>query len=122
MAKNKYYVTFSFGATILSMLIIIAFFNWNRPFGDLMVSQLLYNGIISFCIGLGVAIVLFYLRYGSDFNLTGFSILAFLFSLYAFAGDVKIAVIPMGYIFYSIAITLGVAFLIGIVVYLFFNN
>lgn len=122
MAKNRYYVTFSFGATILSMLTILAYFYWNNQFGDIRLLPLLYNAIISFCIGLGVAIVLFYLRYGSDFNLTGFSLVAFIFSLYAFAGDVKLAVLPMGYLFYSICITLGVAFLIGIIVYLFFNK
>ena len=122
MANNRYYVTFSFGATILSMLCITAFFYWNSAFGDLRVLRLLYNAILSFSIGLAIAILLYYLRYGSDFNLTGISLVAFLFSIYIFTGDVRISTINMGYIFYSICISLGFAFLIGIIVYIFFNK
>ncbi len=117
--KNKYSASFSFGVTLLSIIVLICIFHWGRTISNLLLVDILSITIIGFIIGFATSIVLYLLDVGAtDFNISSLFIIVLTITLYILVGDVKVGTISIAYIMTSIAIASVTSFILGITAYI----
>jgi len=116
---KKYYLTFSVGVTLLSIVVMLGLFHWSDTLGALKTERLFYITLVSFLIGAVFSIVLFLLARRSDFNLSSIGILVFVSSLYLTVGNIPLGGVFIGFLVISFMLSLLVVLIISTLLYIF---
>jgi len=108
------------GVTSLAFLILLVVLNWNLTIAELMVSTIFWLVLISFAIGLGVSLGFqFGLKHKTNYNLMGTVLVLYAFLMWWLIGDVAIGTILVSSLVYISIITMVVAVIIWIILYMF---
>jgi len=115
--KSNYGIVFTFGLSVLIMLLLCIFLYPSMKYGDMKVIDLFIVTSVGFGVGVGVAIILIFVaKINTDFNLLGFAIWFFTLFLLLFCGStIEIGDIYMGQLLTILAITLVVTAVAGFI-------
>lgn len=95
MDKNKISIRLSFGTTLLSFLVLLVMFQWNKDINTIRTYDLMLISLISFAIGLGVAFIIRFLGLKTDYNLGATFIFLFFGLIYFVVGDIQIGTLSI---------------------------
>jgi len=120
--KGHKSVRMSLGITNISFLILFLFLYWERTFGSILISEILWSGLIAFAIGYGVTLVIqIFMKHKTHYNMMGIVLIVFALLLWWLIGDVSIGTITMSNIVYVTIVTTIIAVVLLIVLNMIIN-